>query len=99
MWSLGFLGVIPRVISILLYSSRIFLLVLHRKVYLIPIRLPLDFWSLNWDFVKDEAVGFFKEFFEHNRFVKSLNATFLVLVPKKGIVEDIKDSSVFFFYR
>ena len=44
---------------------------------------PLAFWSFSWDFVKDEVMGFFREFFEHNQFVKSLNATFLVLVPKR----------------
>ena len=36
-------------------------------------------------------MGFFKEFFEHSRFVKSLNATFLVLVPKRRTVEDLQD--------
>ena len=35
--------------------------------------------------------GFFREFHERGRFVKSLNATFLVLVLKKGGVEDLKD--------
>ena len=34
---------------------------------------------------------FFKEFQEHGRFVKSLNATFVVLIPKKGGAEDLKD--------
>ena len=37
--------------------------------------------------MKDEVLGFFKEFYEHNRFIKSLNATFLVLIR----VEDFKD--------
>ena len=36
-------------------------------------------------------MGFFKEFHEKERFVRSLNSTFLVLIPKKGVVEDIKD--------
>ena len=36
-------------------------------------------------------MGFFKKFHEKERFVKSLNSTFLVLIPKKGVVEDIKD--------
>ena len=40
-----------------------------------PDGFPLAF---SWDFVKDEVLGFFKEFYEHNRFVKSLNAIFLV---------------------
>ena len=35
-------------------------------------------------------MDFFKEFFE-KKFVRSLNATFLVMIPKKGNVEDIKD--------
>ena len=43
--------------------------------------------------MKEEVLGFFKEFFEHSRFVKSLNATFLVLVlvPKRRTVEDLQD--------
>ena len=36
-------------------------------------------------------MGFFREFFEHNRFVKSLNATFLVPIPKRCNVEDLQD--------
>lgn len=36
-------------------------------------------------------MGFFRDFNEHGRFVKSLNASFLVLIPKKGGVEDLKD--------
>ena len=41
--------------------------------------------------MKGEVFGFFKEFFEHNQLVKSLNATFLVLIPKGRTVEDLKD--------
>ena len=33
---------------------------------------PLTFWSSSWDFVKDEVMSFFREFYEHNIFVKSL---------------------------
>ena len=44
-----------------------------------------------WEFVKDEVIGFFKEFHDNSRFVKNLNTTFLVLIPKKQSVEDIKD--------
>ena len=56
-----------------------------------PDGFPLAFWSFSWDFVKDEVLGFFKEFHEHGRFVRQLNATFLVLIPKKQTVEDFKD--------
>ena len=33
----------------------------------------------------------FKEFFEEKSFAKSLNSTFLVLIPKKGGAEDLGD--------
>ena len=56
-----------------------------------PDRFPLDFWSFSRDFVKEEVLGFFKEIHKQSRFVKSLNATFLVLIPKKMNVEDLKD--------
>ena len=36
-------------------------------------------------------MGFFKEFHDNNKFVKSLNSTFLVLIPKKETAEDIMD--------
>ena len=48
-----------------------------------PDGFHIAFWSFYWDFIKDEVLGFFKEFHDQSRFVKSLNATFLVLIPKK----------------
>ena len=51
----------------------------------------MDFWLFCWVVVKVEVMGFFIDFHESGRFVKSLNATFLVLVPKKGGAEDLKD--------
>ena len=48
------------------------------------------FWQFSWNFVK-EVMGFFREFHEQGRFIKCLNATFLVLVPKKKGVEDLRD--------
>ena len=36
-------------------------------------------------------MSFFREFYEHGNFVKSLNATFLVLIPKNTGAEDIRD--------
>ncbi|WKA10977.1 hypothetical protein VitviT2T_028516 [Vitis vinifera] len=56
-----------------------------------PDGFTMAFWLFGWDVVKDEIMGFFREFHERGRFVKSLNATFLVLVPKKGGAEDLKD--------
>ncbi|KAL6327757.1 hypothetical protein AAG906_024727 [Vitis piasezkii] len=36
-------------------------------------------------------MGFLKDFHDRGRFVKSINASFLVLIPKKGGTEDLKD--------
>ena len=35
-------------------------------------------------------MGLFRDFHEHGSFVRSLNSTFMVLIPKRG-VEDLKD--------
>ena len=51
--------------------------------------LRLDGFSMV--FVKDEVMGFFREFHEYGSLEKSLNATFLVLIPKNGGVEDLRD--------
>ena len=56
-----------------------------------PDVFPLVFWSFGWDFVKDEVLGFFKKFHEQSIFVKNLNATFLVPIPKKLNVVEFKD--------
>ena len=36
-------------------------------------------------------MGMFRDFCATEKFVHSLNSTFLVLIPKKGGVEDLKD--------
>lgn len=36
-------------------------------------------------------MGFFRDFHEWGRFVRSLNAMFLVLIPKKGGADDLRD--------
>ena len=56
-----------------------------------PDGFPIAFWLFCWDFVKEEVMGFFKDFFEHNKFVRNLNSTFLVLIPKKENAVDIND--------
>ena len=35
-------------------------------------------------------MGLFKEFYEHKKFVRNLNTTFLVLIPKTSDAEDLK---------
>ena len=41
--------------------------------------------------MKVQVMGFFKEFHEQGRFVRSLNFTFLILIPKKVGTEDLRD--------
>ncbi|XP_034688121.1 uncharacterized protein LOC117916277 [Vitis riparia] len=48
-----------------------------------PDGFSMAFWIFAWDFVKADVMSFFKEFHENDKFVKSLNATFMVLIPKK----------------
>ena len=38
-----------------------------------------------------EVLNLFRQFHETGRFVRSMNATILVLIPKKGGAEDLKD--------
>ncbi|RVW68028.1 Transposon TX1 uncharacterized 149 kDa protein [Vitis vinifera] len=56
-----------------------------------PDGFTLAFWQSCWEFVKEEIIEMFKEFFEHSSFLKSLNNTFLVLIPKKCGAEDLGD--------
>ncbi|WKA11615.1 hypothetical protein VitviT2T_029096 [Vitis vinifera] len=51
----------------------------------------MAFWQACWDFVKEEIVDLFKKFYDQRSFAKSLNTTFLVLIPKKCGVEDLGD--------
>ncbi|RVW74598.1 Transposon TX1 uncharacterized 149 kDa protein [Vitis vinifera] len=56
-----------------------------------PDSFTMAFWQNCWDFVKEEVLEMFKEFHEQSSFIKSLNTTFLVLLPKKGGAEDLGD--------
>ncbi|WKA02253.1 hypothetical protein VitviT2T_020466 [Vitis vinifera] len=56
-----------------------------------PDGFTVAFWQSCWGFVKEEILAMFKEFHEQKTFLKSLNNTFLVLIPKKGGAENIGD--------
>ena len=56
-----------------------------------PDGFTVAFWQTCWEFVKEEIVDLFKEFYDQRSFAKSLNTTFLVLIPKKGGAEDLGD--------
>ena len=51
----------------------------------------MAFWQFCWDIVKFEVMRFFAEFHHLDLFKRSLNATFIVLIPKKGSIEDLRD--------
>lgn len=55
-----------------------------------PNGFPMAFWQFLWDFVKNDVLSCFREFHKYRNFAKSLNATFLVLIPKKGRAEDLR---------
>nr|CAN64368.1 hypothetical protein VITISV_040345 [Vitis vinifera] len=54
-----------------------------------PDGFTMAFWQVCWDFIKEEVVELFKEFYDQKSFAKSLNSTFLVIIPKKGGAEDL----------
>ncbi|RVW55567.1 Transposon TX1 uncharacterized 149 kDa protein [Vitis vinifera] len=56
-----------------------------------PDGFTVAFWQACWDFAKEEIVELFKEFYDQKSFAKSLNATFLVIIPKKGGAEGLRE--------
>ena len=56
-----------------------------------PYGFTMAFWLFCWDVVKPDILGLFREFYLHGTFSRSLNSTFLVLIPKKEGAEDLKD--------
>ena len=51
----------------------------------------LAFYHHCWEVVERDVLAVFEEFYQHNKFEKSLNATFLALVPKKNDASNIRD--------
>ena len=49
------------------------------------------FWQSYWDIVKLEVMRLFRGFHDLGKFVRSLNTTFLVLIPKIKGAKDFKD--------
>ena len=56
-----------------------------------PDGLTIAFWQSRWELVKEEIMELFREFYDQCSFAKSLNSTFIVLIPKKGGAEDLGD--------
>ena len=51
----------------------------------------MAFFHHCWRVVESDVLAVFEEFFQHCKFEKSLNATFLVLIPKKNDASNIRD--------
>ncbi|RVW39225.1 LINE-1 retrotransposable element ORF2 protein [Vitis vinifera] len=56
-----------------------------------PDGFTIAFWQSSWELVKEEIMELFREFYDQCSFAKSLNSTFIVLIPKKGGAEDLGD--------
>lgn len=56
-----------------------------------PDGMTMAFFVHCWSVIKDDFMSFLVEFHESGEFEKSLNASFVVLIPKKGGAVDIKD--------
>jgi hypothetical protein len=56
-----------------------------------PDGFTLAFFQDCWDVIKTDLMGVFQDFHTHSRFVKSINATFIALIPKKLGPVDLKD--------
>ena len=51
----------------------------------------LAFYHHCWEVVKRGVLAVFEEFYQHSKFEKSLNATFIALIPKKNGASNIRD--------
>ena len=56
-----------------------------------PDGFTLAFFHHCWDVVKKEVLDSLQEFYVHETFERSLNSTFVVLIPKKVGASDVKD--------
>uniref|UniRef100_A0A2N9H333 Reverse transcriptase domain-containing protein n=1 Tax=Fagus sylvatica TaxID=28930 RepID=A0A2N9H333_FAGSY len=56
-----------------------------------PDGFSLAFFQHCWSVVRDEVLAVCQEFHEHCHFERSLNATFVSLIPKKHGADEIKD--------
>jgi hypothetical protein len=71
-----------------------------------PNGFTIAFFRSCWAVVKDDLMRIFHNFHEHELFEKSLNTTFIALIPKKIVQLEVRDcrpidlmGSVFFLYK
>ena len=56
-----------------------------------PDGFTMAFYHHCWRVVEKDVLVVFEEFFQHCKFEKPLNATFIALIPKKNDVSNIRD--------
>jgi exonuclease III len=56
-----------------------------------PDGFPMAFFQYCWHIIKADLMAVFQNFHSNGEFERSLNATFLVLIPKKFDAEEVKD--------
>ena len=56
-----------------------------------PDGFTMAFYHHCWRVVEKDVLVVFEEFFQHCKFEKSLNATFIALIPKKNDASNIRD--------
>jgi hypothetical protein len=56
-----------------------------------PDGFTLAFFQDCWDVIKSDLMGVFQDFHTHKKFVKTINAIFIALIPKKPGAVDLKD--------
>ncbi len=56
-----------------------------------PDGFPMSFFQHCWHILKPDILAVAHEFHTHNQFEKSLNATFIALIPKKFEAMEVKD--------
>ena len=56
-----------------------------------PDGFPMAFFQACWGILKTDLMVVFHHFFAKGQFKKSLNATFITLIPKKNSAIEVKD--------
>jgi hypothetical protein len=56
-----------------------------------PDGFPMSFYHACWSILRGDVLAVFSKFYEYGSFVRSLNATFLSLIPKKVNAVEVKD--------
>ena len=56
-----------------------------------PDSFSMAFYHHCWGVVERDVLAMFEEFYQHSKFEKYLNATFIALIPKKNGASNIQD--------